>query len=77
MIPHLAHRDKLIMLGKKLNKIQDSMVSFLYEYYNFPDDYSKDEIELCYKIRDYKYQSIEELIIDCEKICYGYVISTL
>ena len=76
MIPIIAHRDKIVKLGKTLTNIQDNMTSFLSEYYDYPDDYHKDDVELANKIQDYNYQSIEELISDCEKICYGYVIST-
>lgn len=76
MIPLIPHRDKVVKLGKTLTNIQDNMACFLYEYYDFPDDYLKDEVELANKIKDFDYHSIDELIIDCEKICYGYIISS-
>ena len=50
------------------------MISFLNDYYNFPDDYDKETMDICYRIRDYKYSSIEELMIDCRKMCIGYII---
>jgi hypothetical protein len=73
MIPIVGHRDPVVKLGKTIKQIQDNMVGFLYDYYQFPEDYP-DDIEICYKIRDHKYTSIEELISDCEKVCNGYSI---
>jgi len=74
MVPFITHRDPIIKLGRTIEKIQDNMVSFLYDYYAFPDNHNEDIMKIPYKIRDYKYSSIEELIRDCEKICNGYTI---
>ena len=74
MIPIVVHRDPVIKLGKTIENIQDNMISFLNDYYNFPDDYDKETMDICYRIRDYKYSSIEELMIDCRKMCIGYII---
>lgn len=74
MVPFVAHRDPVVKLGKTIERIQDNMIGFLYDYYNFPDNHKQDIMKISYKIRDYKYSSIEELIKDCEKICNGYTI---
>lgn len=74
MVPIVAHRDPVVKLGKTIEHIQDNMISFLMDYYDFPEDYDKETMDICYRIRDYEYSSIEELVSDCEKMCIGYII---
>lgn len=66
------HRDKVVKLGKTIDQIQDNMVSYLSDYYDFPENFD-DLMIICYKIRDHTYTSIEELIVDCEKMAYGHI----
>ena len=40
MVPFIAHRDPVVKLGKTIERIKDNMISFLYDYYNFPDDHN-------------------------------------
>lgn len=75
LVPYIPHRDPVIKLGKKFDKIRDNMISFLSESFAFPDDYDDRHIAICNRIMDYDYNnSIEELITDFEKVCTGYAI---
>lgn len=74
LVPYVAHRDPVIKLGKTFNDIRDNMISFLIEEYTFPDDYDQPWLDICYRVRDYPYESIDELIKDFDKVCVGYAI---
>lgn len=74
LVPHIAHRDPVIKLGKTFDKIRDNMVSFLREDFDWPEDYGEERMTICYRIRDHHYNSIEELVEDIEKVCNGYVL---
>lgn len=72
IVPYVAHRDKVTKLGKTINQIRDNMVSYLWDFYEFPEDFG-DMMIICYKIRDYDYSSIEELLVDCRKMADGHI----